>query len=153
MERLSTMNTNVTTWRDLISELTAEQIAELEHCEQNRIPPGLDTDRHRLNAAHAMIRRNRAQQQFSHIEPPADCPGEIGDWYQWNDNTFSRAYSAWVREVGSTGVEVMGTQFSDGRVMREIFVGGMDGMTVGKVRRLAAALLDAADVIEKIEKT
>ncbi len=145
------MNTNVTTWRDLISELTPEQIAELEYCEQHQIPPGLDTDAHRLNGARSMIRHNRAQREFAHVEPPADCRGPIDTWQQLDATTFTRAYTAWNVEVGSIDVEVMGTQYSDGRVIREIYCGGMDGIMAGQARRLAAALIDAADMIEQID--
>ena len=147
-------NTTVITWRDLSSELTPEQIAELDYCEQNHIPPGLDTDEHRLNGARSMIRHNRAQREFAHIEPPADCRGKIDGWQQFDDTTFCRAYTAWQREVGGIDVMIGGTQYSDdGRVTREIFVGDMDGMAAWQVRELAAALIAAADRLEQLDGT
>ena len=43
------------TWRDYADQLTAEQIALMEYCEANEIPPGLATQQGHLNAALTMI--------------------------------------------------------------------------------------------------
>lgn len=52
----------MTTWRDLSDMLAPEQIAELEYCEAEHIPPGLTDPQHRLNCAQMMARHNLIQQ-------------------------------------------------------------------------------------------
>ena len=42
------MTADKNTWRDLADMLTVEQIAELEYCEREQIPPGLADAEHRL---------------------------------------------------------------------------------------------------------
>jgi len=94
-----------------------------------------------------------AASQLSGIEPPADCIDTPGGWHPWDDAVHSRAYTAWERSIGQIRVQIAGTQFSDGRVMREICcLGDLDPVTVDQSRRVAAALIAAADVIERIEQ-
>ena len=96
---------------------------------------------------------NEAHQQLGNIEVPADCIDTPGGWHPWDDDVHSRAYTAWERSIGQIRVQIAGVQFSDGRVMREICcLGDLDPVTVDQSRRVAAALIAAADVIERIEQ-
>jgi hypothetical protein len=59
---------NTATWRDLADQLTPQQVAELEYCEREGIPPGMVEPRHQLNCAgdgpaqlhSGVVRRHRA---------------------------------------------------------------------------------------------
>jgi hypothetical protein len=93
------------------------------------------------------------KQAFAPMPAPVDCIDTPGGWHPWDDTVHTRAYTAWECSVGEIRVQIAGTQFSDGRVLREIrCLGDLDGVTVDLSRRLAAALIAAADVIERIEQ-
>jgi hypothetical protein len=51
---MTTTHDDATTWRDLADQLTPQQIAEMEYCEREGIPPGLTSPQHQLNCARAM---------------------------------------------------------------------------------------------------
>ena len=45
--------TNATSWRDLADQLSERQIAELEYCEREQVPPGMSSPQNRRSAASA----------------------------------------------------------------------------------------------------
>lgn len=80
---------NVSCWRDLADQLTAEQVGELEYCEREQIPPGLASPQGHLNAARAMIRHNLVQSMCADIPLPADAIGDISDWDHLGGDEYS----------------------------------------------------------------
>ena len=149
-----TTTDNAQTWRDLLGDLTPEQVAELEYCEREQIPPGLSTEQHRLNGARAMIRHNLAQAFCAGIEPPADAVDEPSPWIEWDDNTYQRVYGCWERRAGGVLVQILGFQYSDSRpIERNIFyedTDKTDDMTADRARIMAALLSEAAERLDTL---
>lgn len=146
---MTTTNDNARTWRDLIDDLTPEQVAELEYCEANQIPPGLTEPHHQLNYARAAIRSNLAQAFCAGIETPADAIDEPSVWIEWDDNVYQRVYTVHKQQLGDVVVQVLGYQYSDDRITRAIFVDGdLDSLDAATARTIAAALTAAADQLD-----
>lgn len=137
------MTADNTTWRDLAHMLTAEQVAELEYCEREGIPPGLADPQHRLIGAQMMARHNLIQQLCADVASPVDAVGEPDAWQDWGDG-YGRMYSVSSRDVGAMSVQVLGVQFDDGRTETSILASGVEQMTAEEARRLAEALIAAA---------
>ena len=139
---------NNTTWRALADQLTPEQIAELEYCEREQIPPGLADPEHHLNCARAMACENFIQRLCADVAAPADAGGTINDWEEWGDG-YGRMYT-----VSNRGaVEIFGVQFDDGRIERNILCRADCDMTAADARRLAQALIEAADELDRLDDT
>ena len=72
---------------------------------------------------------------------------------------WSRTFEGTLRDVGTadTGypakVLAGGVQFSDATVTRSITVTANEGLTAAEARELAAALLEAADEIERLGRS
>lgn len=157
----STPDNTARTWRDLADQLTPEQVAELEYCERENVPPGLASPENHLNAARMMSRRNILQALCADVAPPADAVDEPSEWEEWGDG-YGRMYTAAQRRTGSTGygltrreyqweVDIYGVQFDDGRIDRYISVSVDDGpMTAAQARTFAAALLEQADELDRL---
>ncbi len=140
----------MTAWRDLADMLTPEQIAELEYCEREQIPPGLADPAHRLNCAQMIARHNLIQQLCAVIDAPVDAVGEPDAWQEWDDG-YGRMYTVSSRDVGKMSVQVLGVQFDDGRTEASILASGVEQMTAPQARRLAEALIAAADELGRLE--
>jgi hypothetical protein len=147
----TTHDDNATTWRDLADQLTPEQIAELEYCERENIPPGVaDARQGQLNCARAMAQHNIVQALCADIATPADAVSEVYEWEERGGDTFGRMYGISLRDLGFTTVDVSGVQYNDGHVERHILVYEAEDLTADQARALAAALLNAADDIERL---
>lgn len=149
-----TNNDNVTTWRDLADQLTPQQVAELEYCEREQIPPGLTEPHHRLNGARAMIRRNIAQAFCAGVPVPADAIDEPSDWDEWDDGAaqFQRVYTVWDTTIDGTEVKILGFQNEHDRIYRRIFIDGdLDDVDAKTARAIAAALTAAADRLDQLD--
>jgi hypothetical protein len=90
----TTHDDNATGWRDLADQLTPEQIAELEYCEREQIPPGLADAEHQLNCARAMARENIIQALCADIPAPPGAVGRVYDWEEWSGERYRRMFSA-----------------------------------------------------------
>lgn len=151
------------TWRDLADQLTPQQIAELEYCEREQVPPGLTEPRHFLNSARRMIEDNLRQIKNAGIAAPADAIDEPSPWEDWDDERDARMYVAATIPVAGTNitVNVVGWQFDNGEIERSIAtwytqtpgrVGHDDeSMTPDVARRYAAALIEAADALDALK--
>ncbi len=150
----ATHDDNATTWRDLADQLTPKQIVELEYCDREQIPPGIgDHEQGALNYARAMARSNIVQAMYADIAAPADAIDEPSDWEHYDGGCYSRMYSAAKLCVrASSVVNIFGWQFTDGRpTERDIMVDVTDEtMTAAEARLLAAALIEAADVLDRL---
>jgi len=138
---------NTQTWRDLVDLLTPEQVAQLEYCEREKIPPGMADPEHHLNCAHMMVRHNFIQRLCADVAPPADAIGELGEGNEWDDG-YGRVYTVADRVVGAMSVKILGVQFDDGRTERSILAGDIEEMTGEEARQLAQVLIAAADELE-----
>lgn len=151
---MTTTPDNVTTWRDLADQLTPQQVAELEYCEREQIPPGLATEQHRLNGARAMIRRNIAQALCADIPVPADAIDTPSDWDEWQDEHqhFQRVYTAHDAMIGGTRVQILGYQNEHNEIYRRIYVDGtLEDLDAATARTIAAALTAAADRLDQLD--
>ena len=74
---------NAASWRDLVDMLTPEQVAELEYCEREQIPPGLADPEHHLNCAQMMVRHNFIQELCDDIAQPVNAIDEPSEWQEW----------------------------------------------------------------------
>jgi len=146
------MTTTTTTWRDFIEQLTAEQIADLEHCEREQVPPGMNTSTHFINAALSFIAKNEAQKRCAHIPTPADAIDPPTQWIEWDDGVWARGYTAWRGRAAGFEVVIDAWQFSTDRpIERQIVFEDTDDeqdMTADRARELAALLLEAADLLD-----
>jgi hypothetical protein len=153
----TTHDDNATSWRDLIDQLTPEQIAELEYCEREGIPPGLADPEHQLNGARAMAEHNVIQALCADIAPPSDATGPVYHWEAWGDGGHGRMYEvSSTRPAGNMLVDILGVQHDNGDVERFILAdlseNDRDGnMNAVQARQLAAALIDAADVLDGLQ--
>ena len=137
------------TWRDLQDELTAEQIANLAERENRHLfPPGL------VAAARVMARRNVLQALHADIPPPPDAV-TLNEWEssgstQRPAEPASRVFTmGFRREDGDLSVELLGIQYSDGRVERTVLTQPAGEQLTGEqARRYAALLLAAADELD-----
>ena len=143
---------NPNDWRDLERRLTAEQIAEIDESE-------LD-DESRLSWARRLVDSNILQARFADISVPPGCAEEPWPWEDNEDGRYGRLFSVSSRIVipgadGMTGVVGGGgRQFSDGTVQRWVETSGpmIDAMTAEQARDVAAALLAAADELDRLNK-
>jgi len=151
------------TWRDLIDELTAEQIAELEEFEAQPsdscfVQAGLLKDARQYAAWNATDRV-----LFGHMPKPTDAK-DTGHWRQDGEHwhrlfwgTERVCHSAECEcdhddDVVCDGVgkvDVVGQQFSDGLISRHVDLRSRDLDAPG-CRRLAAALLSAAEELDRL---
>jgi hypothetical protein len=106
------------TWRDLADQLTPQQVAELEYCEREGIPPGMAEPRHQLNCAREMARHNLIQELCADIAP-ADALGQVNEWEGWGDG-YGRMFTCSTRAVDTMSVEVIGIQHDDGQIERYV---------------------------------
>lgn len=146
-----------TTWRDYADRLTAEQIALMEYCEANELPPGIASPESHINAALTMIRENETQAACAHIPTPPDALDVPAPWLPWDDDVAQRTYTCWAQQMPGVAVTIIGYQYSDGRpVYREIYVEDSDDacdMTADRARMLGRLLLDAADALDRLDGT
>jgi hypothetical protein len=133
----------------LADQLTPEQIAEIEYCEREETPPGIANPGNHLNHARKLAELNVARAVLADIAPPADAVGEADDWMDWDDAVYQRMFTSWTHSACE--VSIVGWQFSDGRVERDILDSGGDGsMTAAQAPARAAALLEAADELDRL---
>lgn len=154
------------TWRDLIDELDAEQIADLEEWEAQ--PTSDDFVQARLIAqARRYAKRNMTDRMlFGHMPTPTDAR-ETGHWrrdedderwYRFFDGTERVCHSAECEcerdddvvcdSIGSA--EIVGTQFADGFLSRHVQLRCLPELDAPACRRLAAALLSAAEELDRL---
>jgi len=53
--------------------------------------------------------------------------------------------------LGTTTVDVIGVQYNDGQIERRVLVYEPDDLTAEQARELGAALIEAADQIERLK--
>jgi hypothetical protein len=150
---------DATTWRDLADALTPHQIAYLENWESRPdLPPRADGsarpsaqhERALLFTAREYSGQNAAAALYADIAPPPEV-GQHYPWEHFGDGTWTRFFVGTTRKVGSAEVMITGLQSSDGSIERSIGVdGASDSLDASNARTLAAALLEAADELDRL---
>lgn len=131
------------TWRDIADQLTPEQIGKLEKDEAN-FEPGQLLWRARTSASNNMA----DAVMFGHIATP---PG-AARCYHWDTEEGHRDFEGVTAEIGRAYLTVEGRQYADGRCERTIMLIRDDrhgGLSSAQARELAAALLNAADELDR----
>jgi hypothetical protein len=142
-----------TTWRDLADQLSPGQVDKLTEMEL-KAPPVVML----LDFARDMAEGNVAEAvHFGHLPVPADAvkvvrPHQDDDTGLWTRGFVGREWTA-----AGTTVWIDGEQRSDGHVSRWLIVSvrdleesGGDDLTGGQARELAAALIEAADELDRL---
>ncbi len=145
---------NARSWRDLMDDLTVGQIVDLEASEKRNA----ETPAQLLQLARNWISHNLAQMQCADVAAPADAIDTPLDWEQAGHG-YRRGYTVWDRsglrpEVDELlfAVQIQGRQYSDGRITRQIHaLAELEGIDASEARRLAAALLEAADTLDALD--
>lgn len=147
-----------TTWRDLTDQLIPEQIAYLENWEarpdlppmaSGEAPPLEEHYAALLFAAREYAIQNAAAIEFAHVPPPPD-EGEHQPWTNLGNNNWVRYFYRTPCKVGPASVAISGVQSSDGSIKRWIYVEEVDDLDPTTARQLAAALIAAADELERL---
>jgi hypothetical protein len=134
-----------TTWRD-ITGLTDEQTAQLA-------ADTTQTEGVLLDIAQTMAERNHLQTTLTHITAPT---ARAGTWYDDGANIARTIYGT-EAVLDTVTARVVGEQDSSGAVTAWVEVvenpGTDGGINAGQARELAAALVQAADELDRIDGT
>ena len=134
---------NAAEWRELADQLTADQIADLRDQERNpRNRGGL------VWQARRCAEDNLAELLFAHLPAPAGALNVSALFLEG-----MRCWSGARRDAaGGNWAGIVGAQYADGRVKREIVVHlrNADALTPQQARELAAALIAAADEADEM---
>lgn len=151
---------NATTWRDLTDALTAEQIAYIENWERRPDEPPMadgsrrpeaDHQRGLLFTAREFVGQNAAAALYADVAPPPE-DGHHYDWEHAGDGVWCRFFAGTTREVDEARVMITGLQYADGRIDRTICVDGdCESLDASRARQVAAALIEAADELDRLE--
>ncbi len=139
---MTTPDDTAQTWREVADQLTAAQIAQLERLEREE--PQTLLEMARQWAAENMT----ATAQFDHVAQPA---GAVR-MFNWQlDGNWFRDFEGTTRRGGQARVQICGRQQADGSTRRWIAVRihHLDALDPVAARKLAGALTDAADEIER----
>lgn len=157
-----THDDNATDWRDLRDALTPSQVAYLENWESHpELPPLADGGspspedhaRALLFSAREYVSQNAAAALYADVAPPPE-DGEHYHWEHDGDGKWFRFFAGSTREVGDTTVMINGLQSADGTITRSISIDGdSEGLDAARARAIAAAVLDAADELDRLEGT
>jgi hypothetical protein len=143
---------NASDWRELAADLPADKSASLGRLEAKLAAAGIDG----ATIAEVMLGLARQAVIGATIQTYADLPippgaTDVGDWEPSTAGGWSRTVT-WASFDGDGRiVDVAGNQRDDGTVTRRIIVWGVeDGaeFDAGGARRLAADLLNAADLLD-----
>ena len=134
-----------TTWRDITGR-TDEQTAQLA-------ADTVQTEEDLLDIARTMADRNQLQTTLTHIAAPT---ARVSTWYDDGANIARTIYGT-EAVLDTVTARVVGEQDSSGAVTAWVEVvenpGTYDGMTAGQARKLAAALVQAADELDRLDGT
>ena len=138
---MTTPDETVQTWRDLADQLTTAQIAQLERLEHDE--PHKLLEMARQWAAEKMTNAVL----FDDIPPPA---GAVRTFNWQLDSNWFRDFEGTTHRVGQARVHICGRQQTDGSSRRWIAIHArhLDALDAAAARKLAAALIEAADEIE-----
>jgi hypothetical protein len=141
-----------TTWRDLTSELTAKQVASLEHADAMMPAGRVETQETLLHFARQSADLNVADATYADI--PAPPAAEVGGWERNTAGGYSRSLEWGDVPTGVDGVDIAidGRQEHTGDFNRAVtvYIDGSACLSAVEARRVAAALTEAADKLESL---
>jgi hypothetical protein len=146
----TTHDENATHWRDLADQLTREQIAALEREGREGANSPYTPGSLRFEARQYAI-GNMGTALLGPVAPPVDAIRV----YEWEtgyteDGAWSRTFDGADHKIGDATLRVWGVQYGDGTTKREINVVADDLVDAAGARRLAAALIEAADELDRL---
>jgi hypothetical protein len=155
---------NATTWRELASQLTPEQIAQFEHYEalaqnvrdepevvQVRRENAQDVLNGLLAHAHAEAERSLTDKLFDHVAMPAGAT-VAEHWEDDGHGQWTRLVHGTHHGVGHLSVGLSGEQQADGTVTWTAYANADDDPTTPEqLRRYAAALTEAANELDRLQ--
>ncbi len=143
-------NTNNTKadWRTLTDKLTPEQISDLTETESVRgiTAAGL------LAMARQHVESNLGAIMCADLPTPAAV--EVMPWQPDDDGDgtdYSRYFTITSDTVAGVGLDMAGMQHSSGHIEHSIVLDVEDGLSADQARALAAALLAAADELDRLD--
>lgn len=148
-----------TTWRDLADQLTPKQTKKLAELEQRcRLPSGQKNEA-LLAGARKFAQENLvAQVVFGHLTHPEGATTVYPGGERTDGQGWSREFTGTKRKVCGVQVLIEGTQFAEGRSVREIYVTvselgetAMSNLDADGARLLASKLIEAADELERLQ--
>ncbi|MDA2891259.1 hypothetical protein PDG61_10095 [Mycolicibacterium sp. BiH015] len=156
---MSAVDNTATTWRDLADQLTPAQIEHAEHWEEvyrERPASGVDAQQRLLEEAREHARKNLNDQvAFGHLPAPAGAR-RLWHWEPVDESRWEREFEGTCHEFAEfLRVQIRGVQHSDGRIDR--YAGADcdtgDNLSPADLRGMAALLAEAADEIERLNRT
>ncbi|HME49685.1 hypothetical protein [Mycobacterium sp.] len=143
------MPDNAQSWRDIKDQLTEDQYAHLAALEDAGGQPDALLLEARELAAENEAEDVAEEVWFAQVEPPPEAKLVFG-WQSDADEGWFREFSCLTTRVGGVAMHVAGRQFSDDRCERRIDLWADDPskLTAAQGRELAAALIEAADMID-----
>ena len=143
LHTVTTPDDTAQTWRDVANQLTAAQIAQHERLERDE--SGTLLEMARQWAANNAI----SGEPFGDVAPPT---GAVRTFAWQLDSNWFRDFEGTTRRGGPARVQIFGRQQADGSTRRWIAVHSryLDTLDAAATRELAAALIDAADEIERL---
>ncbi len=137
--------TDTTIWHD-ITGLTTEQAEQLS--QGGHLMPEAEL----IELAREMAQQNRLQASLAHIPAPAGAV-HVTAWFDDGETTSRIIYgTAW--NVGNVNARIIGDQDSDGvtvwKVEFNAVYGTVGDLTAVQAREMAAALVHAADELDKL---
>jgi hypothetical protein len=159
----TTHDDNATTWRDLTDQLTNDQIGHLENFEAKALAEPAEVAEGLLEWAREHAQKNLADDaQFGHLPHPAGAR-RADHWEDDGEGNWSRMFAGSQRFIESPcistpvtgdrtniGLDIEGQQHADGTVVRYVYLSGGGELTAISARQLAAALIEAADEVERL---
>lgn len=141
---------NATTWRDLADQLTSEQVDNLAAMERHSTMPPSETAASLLEGAREWATANVVDQVvFGDLEPPADAARWCME--EREPGVWARSFDGTERKVDDAQVFISGWQYEDGRSVRRIGIEARSDYDAPAARRIAAAIIAAADEIEGLQ--
>jgi len=154
----TTPDNTAQTWRDLADQLTPRQVERLTEFEQRWELPDDEKVEALLNGAREWAQNNLNDHLiFSHLDKPADATAVYPCTERHPGEGWVREFAGTERTVGGVTVCISGTQSSDDEIERQLTVSvddlcdGPGGeLTPIQTRQLSAALIEAADELERL---
>lgn len=145
---------NAPTWRDLVDELTPEQVAKLTKFESASPGSADEVTELLLETARDHVRKNRNDKVlFGHLPAPVDKV-DLWHWEKSDSGYWSREFTGTARKAGAVNVSITGVQRTNGSILRRANLYVDEGadplLSPDELRAVAAELVAAADEMDAL---
>jgi hypothetical protein len=146
---MTTTHDNATTWRDLVGDLTADEVTGIEGIEREF---GADTRGPAilLKVARDYVLRRTVDAAYADIPLPVGATDLSGWEKNLQRDGWSRTLVWRTWDSGEMAVDIAGRQECDGTYTRQISLEDGADFTSTGARQLARALIEAADEFERL---